>query len=334
MRLGRQEVQSSISGLSPALTALLLVGVLLLALLFVASYVGGLHSPKPYGAKLAVVGPPAAVEQLSAEIERAIPGIDPRASGSVADARRQIDEGRVFGALILGEQRDRLLVSQTWNRGFSTQVAQGFRRAFAAQGRPLAVEVVEPLPEQDANGLSPFYLIVGWVVGGYLAAVVLGLARGERATSVAAAGARLGALAGYAIVAGLLGALLVDPVMSILEGHFLALWGIGTLIVFATAAATLAFESLLGVLGVGLAIALFVVLGNPASGAIFPPELLPQPWRAMGGYITTGAGGQAVRSVQYFDGAVLLRPMLVLMVYALAGSAIVVLVGFRASRRS
>jgi hypothetical protein len=328
VRLFGEEVESSISGASTRLTVLLVGGVLLLELLFVASYVGGLHAPTPHGAKLAVVGPAPAAARASESIRASAPGIDPQPYALPA-ARSAIDHGDVFGALVLGAEEDRLLVSQTWNRGFATEVANQFRELYAAQGRPLDVEIVKPLPASDRNGLSPFYLVVGWIVGGYLAAVVLALARGERAAGFERALARVGGLAVYAAVSGLLGALLVGPVMDVLRGHFFELWGLGTFIVLAAAVTTLALEGLIGVLGVGLAIALFVVLGNPSSGAIFPPELLPQPWRAVGGYIATGAGGRAVRSVQYFDGANLLGPLLVLMVYVLVGTAITLTVGAR-----
>lgn len=334
MKFLGKELESSISGLSTRLTVLLVGGILLLQLLFIASYVGGLHAPRPHGAKLAIVGPEAAAARAAASVEQTAPGIAPKPYATFEDARQAIAHGEVFGALVLGAERDRLIVSQRWSRAFSTEITRQFTAAYAAQGRPLTTAIVDELPANDTNGLSPFYLVVGWVVGGYLAGVVVGLARGERATNRKQGLARVGGLAVYAAISGLLGALLVGPVMDVLEGHVLELWGIGALIVFAAGVTTLAFEALIGVLGVGLAIALFVVLGNPSSGAIFPPELLPQPWRAVGGYIVTGAGGRAARSVQYFESAALLGPMLVLMVYALLGSAVTILLTRRRARAS
>ena len=70
----------------------------------------------------------------------------------------------------------------------------------------------------------------------------------------------------YAILSGLAGAIIVGPVLGALTGHLIAISALGALIVYCAAAVTMGFQVLLGTLGVGLTLILFVVLGNPSAG--------------------------------------------------------------------
>jgi hypothetical protein len=79
----------------------------------------------------------------------------------------------------------------------------------------------------DHNGLSAFYLVIGWMVGGYLVASILGISVGERPESLTRASVRLAAIALYAAVTGLGGALIVGPWLHALPSHTPGLWGLG-----------------------------------------------------------------------------------------------------------
>ena len=74
-----------------------------------------------------------------------------------------------------------------------------------------------------------------------------------------------------------------------------------------------------GLVGIGLAILLFVVLGNPSAGGAYPAPLLPPFWAAIGPWLPPGAGTDAVRGIVYFGGAGAGRACLVLAAYALVG---------------
>jgi hypothetical protein len=52
-------------------------------------------------------------------------------------------------------------------------------------------------------------------------------------------------------------------------------WWLGALLVFAAAAVTMAFQVLFGILGIGIAILVFVILGNPSAGEPYQSALLP-----------------------------------------------------------
>lgn len=90
-------------------------------------------------------------------------------------------------------------------------------------------------------------------------------------------------------------------------------------------AATLAFQAVLGVLGIGAAILIVVILGNPSSGGALPAPLLPPFWSAIGPALPPGAGTWAARSIVYFRGNDVTGPLLVLSAWAVAGTVVTVL---------
>lgn len=306
-------------------TAALVLGVLLVQLGFVASYVGAFHSPTPRGITVAVVAPAGApagtAEQLVGRLD-ALQG-HPLQASAVADeaaARARIADRAVYGALLLGTgQQDTLLVAGGAGISVSTALQAELTGVDAAQQRTLTVQDVVPVSAQDNRGLTGFYLAVGWVVGGYLLATALALAGGR--LGLRATAERLGLLAGYAVVSGLGGAFIVEHVLDAFGGHFWALAGLGALVVLATAAFTTAAQALLGFLGVGLVIVLFVVLGNPSAGGAYGSPLLPPFWSAIGPWLTPGAATEGIRSLTYFGGTGVGGPLAVLAGYLVVGVA-------------
>jgi ABC-type multidrug transport system permease subunit len=81
----------------------------------------------------------------------------------------------------------------------------------------------------------------------------------------------------------------------------------------------MALQSLFVIIGIGLAVLVFVVLGNPSAGGVYPPPLMPAFWRAIGAWIPNGAGTDVARSIAYFGGTNIGVPLLVLFVWALIG---------------
>ena len=123
-----------------------------------------------------------------------------------------------------------------------------------------------PADTQDANGLSSFYVTVGWCVGGYLCASIMTISAGSGHNNPRRAVIRLTAMAAVGIAGGLGGALIVGPILGALPGSFRSFWGLGALIIFAVGTATLAFQGVFGLAGIGLVILLVVILGNPSAG--------------------------------------------------------------------
>ncbi|MBX6763628.1 MAG: hypothetical protein K6T51_05455 [Rubrobacteraceae bacterium] len=320
---------------SPArFTVLLGVGVFVLQMLFIWSYVGALHAPKPHEVPVAVVGSQGAVVRFERVVEGAV-GNDLKLERKrgVSEARGAIDDREVYGAVVLGRGGDRLLVADAASPIVSRMLREEFSGIERSQGRTLSVKDVKPLPGGDSRGLSSFYAVVGWVVGGYLLATAVAILRGRNVEGWRAALGRVGGFAAYAVAAGAIGAVLLEGVIGALGGPGADLAAIGALVVFATAVAAAALQALLGIAGTGIAILLFVVLGNPSSGGPYAPELLPQPWRALGILLPPGAGTTLVRNTVYFGGSHIAGALAVLAAYAMVGSVVILLAGERARRR-
>ncbi|MCF4137628.1 SNG1 family protein [Streptomyces sp. Tue 6430] len=307
---------------------LLVVGVLALHLLFIASYVGALHDPRPRDVPFGVVAPRAVAERTVARLA-GLPGgpLDPRAVADRATARKQILDRKTDGALIVDPAgtTDTLLVATGGGRVLATTLETLTTRVEKSEGRTVRTVDVAPAGTGDANGLSSFYVTVGWCVGGYLCASIMTISAGAARSTPRRAAIRLAAMIPVALLGGLGGALIAGPVLDALPGSFPALWGLGTLVVFAVGAATLACQAVFGLAGIGLAILLVVILGNPSAGGALPAPLLPPFWKAIGPALPPGAGTWAARSIAYFEGNALTSALLVLSAWAVAGTAITLL---------
>ncbi|MEY9844086.1 hypothetical protein ABH940_001150 [Streptacidiphilus sp. BW17] len=305
-------------------TAMLVVAVLLLQFGFIVSYIGALHHPYPHRASIGVVAPPQVSAQTVAGLN-ALPRQELDAS-PVADEPTAVDRIRtqkIYSALVVNPTgtQDRLLVANAAGPALATAVTQVVTAAEQRQGRTVAVTDVVPLASGDAEGLSGFYLAIGWCVGGYLVASLLGISAGTRPANPRRAVIRLGSLLLYSVAAGLGGAVIAGPVLGALPGSVVALWGVGTLVVFGVGAVTMALQCFFDVIGIGIAVLLFVILGNPSAGGVFPPPLLPSFWRAIGPWLPNGAGTDLNRVVAYFHAGTILRPVLVLVVWSVVGVA-------------
>ncbi|MFE2419948.1 DUF3533 domain-containing protein [Streptomyces hokutonensis] len=308
--------------------ALLVIGVVALQLLFIASYVGALHNPKPRDVAFGVVAPGVTAEQTVARLEQ-LPGspLDPRVVSDAATARRQILNRDIDGALVIDSRgiKDTLLVATGGGTVLATTLETITATLERAEQRTVRVVDVAPASSQDFDGLSSFYLVVGWCVGGYLCASILAISTGARPANPRRAVIRLIVMALVAIVGGLGGAVIVGPVLGALPGSVTAFWGLGALITFAVGAATLALQGVFGVVGIGLAILLVVIAGNPSAGGAFPLPLLPPFWNAIGPSLPPGAGTWVARSIAYFKGNAVTGPLLVLSAWAFAGIVITLL---------
>lgn len=304
---------------------LLVLGVVALQLLFIASYVGALHDPKPKDVPFGVVAPRAAAQQAVTRLEQ-LPGspLDPRAVADEATARKQIMNRDIDGALVVDPAgtTDTLLVASGGGTVLATALETLTTTLEKAEQRSVRTVDVAPASAEDFDGLSSFYLVVGWCVGGYLCASILAISSGARPANPRRAVIRLTAMALVSVVGGLGGAVIVGPVLGALPGSVVALWGLGALITFAVGAATLALQGVFGIVGIGLAILLVVIAGNPSAGGAFPLPMLPPFWHAIGPALPPGAGTWAARSIAYFEGNDTTASLLVLSAWAAAGIVI------------
>jgi hypothetical protein len=301
------------------------IAVLLIQLGFVLSYVGAFHNPTPHGVPIAVVAPAPVSGRLVGELN-AIGGHPLHATG-VADqatGRTLLRQGSTSGVLIVNPigKTDTLLVASSGGAATATAVEDVIAQAEATQHRSATITDAVPAQPGDARGLTDFYLVVGWLVGGYLVAALLGIATRARPATTRRAIIRLIALVPYAILSGLGGAIIVGPVLGALTGHLLATAALGALIVYCAATVTMAFQVLLGTIGVGLTLILFVVLGNPSAGGAYAAPLLPPFWRAISGALPNGAGVEALRRIVYFGSYNITGNLLIISLYIVTAAAV------------
>lgn len=303
-------------------SALLVIATLGLGIGFILSYVGALHHPAPKNLPFDVVAPAAAQAPLVNGLS-ALPGqpLSPRLIPSVDTARARVADRTTTGALVVNPAAttDTLYVASAAGPSISNALIKIIESAEAGQQRAVTVDDLVPVSAQDSGGLSTFYLAVGWTVAGYLIASILGISAGTRPATPTRAIVRLGALALCAAAAGAVGAWLVQHVLGTLPGAFWPLAATGALVVFGAGAVTMALETAFGVIGIGIAVLLFVILGNPAAGGAYARALIPPFWRAIGAFLPPGAGTDAARSIAYFGGARTAQPLYVLGCYAVIG---------------
>jgi hypothetical protein len=243
------------------------------------------------------------------------------ASSDEMEARQALRAGETSGVYVVNPSgtSDSLLLASGGGTAVATAVEQLFTIAAQQHGRTVTVQDLVPLDPGDARGLSGFYLVIGWAVGGYLFAAMLGVAKGSRPATLPRAVWRLGATVPYALASGLGGAVIAEPVLHALNGHFWSIAGIGVLVTLSAATVTIALQTLFGVIGIGLTVVIFVILGNPSAGGAYQAPLLPPFWRAISSYLPNGAGTDAIRKIVYFDGHGLMHPVIVLAVWVAAG---------------
>ncbi|MEU6626625.1 DUF3533 domain-containing protein [Streptomyces litmocidini] len=331
--------QSTLSEVRDAVArraTILVIGVIALQLLFIASFVGALHEPRLKDAAFGVVAPRALAEQTVNRLDE-LPGspLDPRALPDEATARAQIMNRDIDGALVVhpAGTTDTLLVATGGGRTLPAALGALTATLEEAQGRSVRTVDVAPSSRHDFNSLSSFYVVVGWCVGAYLCASILAISAGARPANPTRAATRLGTMTLVSLVGGLGGALIAGPILGALPGSVWALWGLGALIIFAVGATTLALQELFGIMGVGLAILLIVIAGNPSAGGALPPPMLPPFWHAIGPALPPGAGTWAARSISYFDGNDMTPSLLVLSAWAVGGALVAMLAAVLRQRR-
>ena len=282
--------------------------------LYVLFFVLPGHEPKPNDLPVAVVGQAAPARAL----EQA--GFAVRAVASPEAAQEAILDREVYGAVT----QDEVLVSTAASFPVAQLLEQTGRQAGVQR-----VTDVQPVDPDDPRGTTLNLFVLPLIVTGILIVLVSGGMlpdvdpRGR--LLLTALSAFLGSLATVGITAGLIGAL---------PGSYLALVGVTTLGVMAIALPAGALVGLLGPGGIALAFVVFLMLGSPASGLAGAPELLPSPWAELGGLLPPGALGSALKGTAYFDGAKVLGPLAVLVVWCLLGAALQLAAARRAATRA
>jgi hypothetical protein len=192
----------------------------------------------------------------------------------------------------------------------------------------LKVVDVHPLPKNDPQGLVSFYLtlaatIVGFITMFQLRANVKELTLPQW----------FGAVAFLAVVAGLVLAVIGDPILGSLRGRFLEVW-----LAFSvqTAIVALSASTLLVLVGRWAILpnwTIFILLGNTSSGGPVAPPLLPRLFSDLGHLLPTAATVTVIHDAAYFPGLVPWSAITVNLIW-LAGAAAALFFFARARHRT
>ncbi|GAB3998874.1 membrane protein [Glycomyces albus] len=297
----------------------LIVGAITLAFAWPSANVG------PDEVPIAVVGPPEAAAQVSAQLDDAEPdGFDVTEAADAERARDMIEHREVYAALEIDSDRVVLYTataaSPTVARlvtGVAEQVTLG-RGVATGQEVRLVTEDVVALPEDDPNGIGLAASALPMAAGGLIiAALVSSAVRGSGRQALAAA------LAPPAVGATI--AAILVYVLGSIEGDYWAVTAAISLTIYAASWAVLGLNKLLGRAGLVLGAVAIMLVGNPLSGLTSAPELLPAPWGEVGQYFTPGAGATALKSLAFFDGNGADTALIVLASWLAAGIVLFIL---------
>ncbi|HEX6498318.1 MAG TPA: hypothetical protein VF054_04715 [Micromonosporaceae bacterium] len=309
---------------SPVRTGVaIVIGVVIAQALLVAFFSWSGASARPHQVPVVVSGP----APVAAQVEGALTAAGPDAFAVTrvpdqATADRALRDRRAYAAILAGPDGLALHVASAGSPAVAGALIEAAQRF--GGGRPVPVTDVVPADPDDPHG-------AGFTLG-FLPLAIASLAAGALlARLVTSRLTRFVGLLGYALVAGLASAAVLRSWLGILPGRYLAVAAAIGLFALAVAAATAGLGAVAGAPGIGLAVLVVFLLGNPISGLASAPELVPAPWGTIGQYLPVGAGGTVLRSDAFFAGVGANRQVVVLAVWAVVGLALAVL-GRRGAR--
>ncbi len=337
------------------LAALTLIGVGVLQLVFASVYLGAFHAPKADELPIAIVGTESAARSLGNALEeksnhayRAV------IVGSKDEAESQLKTQKVYavyqpavpqGAIIIASANGKSLVQPLTesltqlDQSYQQQVRQTLAKqpgkeqlARSPVGAPKITDAA-PLPANDRNGVTLFYVAFSAVFGGYLAAVAVNLVRGKRGFSRRVAIIRIAGFALFSFLVSLgVGGIVAHGVDAVSGVHYWTIVGVATLTTFSVSLIASALVSLLGVFGTALVIVIFVILGTPASGGPVPLPLTGAGiWHGLAPLLPTGAAFNALRQAVYFGGMNVMSHLWILIAYVVLGIGVLLAYGARRS---
>lgn len=301
---------------------------LLIGTTFVAVFLAAFHAPTPHHLPVAVVAPRAVVDAVTSGSARSDDAFDIRTYDDEATARAAVQDHTVYGALVVGRSDATLLVAGANGAGVTATLEGALGAAAKAAGEDLKVTDVAPLSEGDSRGLSVFYGAFGVVLAGFL----FGLTSRQTASRLRLPLVALSAVA-FAVLAGVVTAVLVQPVFNALPAPFLLTASVVGLLALAIAATTIALLTVVGQAGTFVSAVLLLVIGNATSTGILPAEYLPGWLSWLAPVLPVGPAVRALRGGAYFGNDGLTQAILVLVAW-IVGAALVVLGSSLAAARS
>lgn len=273
--------------------AMLIVPLAVLVIMAIFAWPAARTEPRDL--PLGLVGP----EQAIAGMEPALTGhgFDITTWNDEAAARDAISDREIYGALVISPDGTRVLTASAASPAVA-QLLQAATAQLAAQnGQPLPiVEDVVPASAGDPRGAVLSASMLPLVLAGIAGAGVL-----SRLTRPG--WAQAGYVLGVSVLNGAVAAWITHSWLDALDGSWWAIAGVFSLMQLAIIATGVGSFALWGVPGLVIATATIMLFGNPWSGVMSAPELMPTWPAAIGQLLPPGATGTLLRSTAFFDGA-------------------------------
>lgn len=276
----------------------------------------------PRDVPVGVVAPAAAAGQVEQRLEQSRPGaFEVHRFSDQASGEDGVRDREVYGLIVLTGAESAKVVTAS---GASPAIAQALTQlAGSLSGTPPApAKDLAPLPADDPGGAGLTASMLPLLLGGILTTVVLARVASNLWIRTLAVTVAAGA-------SGMVVALVLHTWLGALGGGFWSVAGVAALGIAGVGLALTGLNALAGYPGLGVGAATMMLLGNPLSGVAAGPEMLPSGWGTFGQLLPPGAYGSAMRSIVYFDGAAVGRPLLVLGAWVLLGVLLVLLAAAR-----
>lgn len=278
---------------SPAVRA---VGIAAIISIVLAALVSWFAWPakkiEPRDLPVVVAGPAPAATGLARQLEAARPGafrvtLVPDAAAADTALRNR----DAYAAFVVGAEG----VSLRTASAASPLVAQLLTQAAQQLGGARPVNVVDVVPgsSEDPRGAGFASGFLPLVLASMVASILFSVVISSKA-------ARFVGILTFVVLAGLVGSGVLSG-LGLISGSYLAAASVIALAALAVSATVAGLAAVLGPAGIGLGVLAVFVIGNPISAVAAAPELLPQPWGAIGQYLPPGASGTLLRSAVFFD---------------------------------
>ncbi|MFD7678551.1 carboxypeptidase regulatory-like domain-containing protein [Streptomyces sp. NPDC060187] len=271
------------------------------------------HAPQPHHTKVVV-----AREDLERKVDVALQRLDPGGFdvSGVTDAQQArkavLDRDAVAGYAAEGG-RTVLYIAQANGASLEQNLAKDFTQLAARAHQQLTVTDVARAASKDQNGTTIVYLCVAWSVPGYILATTLLRAvtfnRRKKVATIAGVSALFSCV-------GFVAGVCLEYVPNDPEALFVAFLLTAAVATFSAGVAPFT-KQFFPLVGMGL----FIVLSVPTSG-VAPIPLLPTFFQDLHTVMPLGNAVDALKGIMYFEGAGVLRPVLVLCAWITAGLAL------------
>src|SRR5262249_39544276 len=250
-------------------------------------------------------------------------GLDLTAYPSKSAVMTAIEQGKLYGAYVTGTSSDTLIVVPAKSFFAQFYIEPAFLAAAHKLGRPVTVQTVTPLPSSDPVGAVVSLLLLPVLIGGLFAAVFV-----FKATGGAAGPWRARILVGYALVGAVRTDLIDGPgIGAYASSHFWPLLPCFWLVTSAVALGAAAIQRLAGKAGAALVLVLLIFVGLAGSGG-FGSYLLPGYWRNIGVIFPPQNAVNLIRNALYYAAHNITTPLIVLLLWVLAGAAGIIYLGW------